>query len=302
MVYSRHIRLGAESYSSLGRVGQEKKKILASTFRRFRLWTSFEPSPVSVKGDYQWSDLFRNRKSGHLTEILRSFAASYPLTLIQQIKLCQNIVHRWTEMVNVNHPGSYPNHFIFKKLSIGMYLFNTSLVRRALNLPKITFSPEKLELFDKKLHVQQAFSKQDTIYINPTLSNCSDENSYIISCLIQEPNPESFYDFLATVPNRDPIAIAGAFFNFIEKYVRLNLIRLATNKELTFALNIFSNDISLRSDIYHVKSTQLAPAWEQLRLGFFPKYDGLNFIEISDSPSPSPDTGVYTDAEESDEV
>ena len=251
---------------------------------------------------YDWSDLFGIRKSGHLTEILRSFAASYPLSIIQQIKLCQNIAHRWTDMVNCQHPGSYPNHFIFKKLLIGLFLFNTSRVRHELNLPKITFSHEMLEFFDKQSYVQRIFANQDTIYINPTPSNCLDENSYIISCLIQEREPENLYDFLATVPIRDPIAIAGAFFNFIEKDARLKLIRLATNKELTFALNIFSNDINFRKDIYHVKSEQLKPAWEQLRLGFFPRYDGPNFIEISDSPPPSPDLGVYSDAEESDEV
>ena len=43
-----YFRLGAESYSSLGRLGKEEKKILASTFGQIRLWTSFESSPVSV--------------------------------------------------------------------------------------------------------------------------------------------------------------------------------------------------------------------------------------------------------------
>ena len=40
------IRLGAESYSSLGRVGKKENSV--STFGRFRLRTSFESSPVSV--------------------------------------------------------------------------------------------------------------------------------------------------------------------------------------------------------------------------------------------------------------
>ena len=38
--------LGAESYWSLGRVAKKEKKI---AFGRFRLWTSFESSPVLVK-------------------------------------------------------------------------------------------------------------------------------------------------------------------------------------------------------------------------------------------------------------
>ena len=42
-------RLGAESYWSLGRVAKKKKKIVAFIFERFRLWTSFESSPVPVK-------------------------------------------------------------------------------------------------------------------------------------------------------------------------------------------------------------------------------------------------------------
>ena len=44
-----YFRLGAESYSSLERVGKKEKKIFASTFGQIRLWTSFESSPVSVK-------------------------------------------------------------------------------------------------------------------------------------------------------------------------------------------------------------------------------------------------------------
>ena len=47
-------RLGAESYSSLGRVGKKMKKILASTFGQIRLWTSFESSPVSVNLYFSW--------------------------------------------------------------------------------------------------------------------------------------------------------------------------------------------------------------------------------------------------------
>ena len=43
-----YFRLGAESNSSLGRVRKKRKKSV-STFGRFRLWTSFESSPVSVK-------------------------------------------------------------------------------------------------------------------------------------------------------------------------------------------------------------------------------------------------------------
>ena len=48
-VHIVYFRLGAESYSSLGRVGKKRRKILASTFGRFPLWTSFDFSPVSVK-------------------------------------------------------------------------------------------------------------------------------------------------------------------------------------------------------------------------------------------------------------
>ena len=43
-----YFRLGAESYSSLGRVGKREENSV-STFGRFRLWTSLESSPVSVK-------------------------------------------------------------------------------------------------------------------------------------------------------------------------------------------------------------------------------------------------------------
>ena len=46
--WTRVFRLGAESYSSLGRVGKKKENSV-STFGLFRLWTSFESSPVSVK-------------------------------------------------------------------------------------------------------------------------------------------------------------------------------------------------------------------------------------------------------------
>ena len=42
-----YFRLGAESYSSLGRV-EKKEENSVSTFGRFRLWTSLESSPVSV--------------------------------------------------------------------------------------------------------------------------------------------------------------------------------------------------------------------------------------------------------------
>ena len=45
-----YFRLGAESYSSIERVGKKKKKNGVSTFGRFRLWTSSESSPVSVNG------------------------------------------------------------------------------------------------------------------------------------------------------------------------------------------------------------------------------------------------------------
>ena len=41
--------LGAESYASLGRVEKKREEKSVSSFRRFRLWTSFESSPVSVK-------------------------------------------------------------------------------------------------------------------------------------------------------------------------------------------------------------------------------------------------------------
>ena len=41
-------RLGAESYSSFGSVGKREENSV-STFGRFRLWTCFESSPVSVK-------------------------------------------------------------------------------------------------------------------------------------------------------------------------------------------------------------------------------------------------------------
>ena len=44
-----YFRLGAESYSSLGRVAKKREENSVSTFGRFRLWTSFESSPVSVK-------------------------------------------------------------------------------------------------------------------------------------------------------------------------------------------------------------------------------------------------------------
>ena len=43
-----YFRLGAESYSSLGRV-EKLEENSVSTLGRFRLWTSFESSPVSVK-------------------------------------------------------------------------------------------------------------------------------------------------------------------------------------------------------------------------------------------------------------
>ena len=43
-----YFRIGVESYLSLGRVGKRKANSV-STFGRFRLWTSFESSPVSVK-------------------------------------------------------------------------------------------------------------------------------------------------------------------------------------------------------------------------------------------------------------
>ena len=47
----KYFRLGAESYSSLGRVEKKRKENSLSTFGRFRLRTSFESSPVSVKMD-----------------------------------------------------------------------------------------------------------------------------------------------------------------------------------------------------------------------------------------------------------
>ena len=43
-----NFRLGAESYSSLGRV-ERREENTVSTFGRFRLRTSFESSPVSFK-------------------------------------------------------------------------------------------------------------------------------------------------------------------------------------------------------------------------------------------------------------
>ena len=43
-----YFRLGAESYSSLGRVGKKEENSV-STFELFRLGTSFESAPVSVK-------------------------------------------------------------------------------------------------------------------------------------------------------------------------------------------------------------------------------------------------------------
>ena len=252
---------------------------------------------------FEWRDLFSNRKSGHMTEILRSFAASYPLKLINQIKFCKNFAERWNEMLIANHPATFPQHFLCKKLSIGMYLYNISQVRISLNLPKISFPPEKLELFEKKSYLQRVFSDRETIYLDPTPSECKDENSYIIYSICQQANPEMLYDFLAQVPNRDPIAVVGLFSNYLEKDIRMRLIRLATPMELTFALDIFSNDLSLRADIFRVRNAQLAPAWDQLRMGFFPAYNGNNYIQISDSPSASPDQGVFSDDEESsDEV
>ena len=44
-----YFRLGADSYSSLGRVGKKREEKSVSTFGRFGLWTSSESSPVSVK-------------------------------------------------------------------------------------------------------------------------------------------------------------------------------------------------------------------------------------------------------------
>ena len=46
-----YFRLGVESYSSLWRVGRRGEKSV-STFGQMRLWTSFESSPVSVKGPF----------------------------------------------------------------------------------------------------------------------------------------------------------------------------------------------------------------------------------------------------------
>ena len=46
-----YFRLSAELYSSLGRVGKKREENSASTFGRFRLWTSFESSPLSVKAE-----------------------------------------------------------------------------------------------------------------------------------------------------------------------------------------------------------------------------------------------------------
>ena len=42
-----YFRLGAESYSSLGRVGKKREENSVSPFGRFRPWTNFESSPVS---------------------------------------------------------------------------------------------------------------------------------------------------------------------------------------------------------------------------------------------------------------
>ena len=49
-------RLGDESYSMThtpsSDASEKKEENSVSTFGRFRLWTSFESSPVSVKGDF----------------------------------------------------------------------------------------------------------------------------------------------------------------------------------------------------------------------------------------------------------
>ena len=44
--------LGAESYSSLGRVGKKREENSVSTFGRVRLWTSFESLPIWVKDNF----------------------------------------------------------------------------------------------------------------------------------------------------------------------------------------------------------------------------------------------------------
>ena len=44
-----YFRLGADSYSSLGRVGK-REEINVSTFGRFRLWISLEYSPAGMGG------------------------------------------------------------------------------------------------------------------------------------------------------------------------------------------------------------------------------------------------------------
>ena len=53
----------ALSHTRRSNASKKEKKILASTFGRFRLWTSFESSPVSVKA-FNLRDNFQN--SGNL--------------------------------------------------------------------------------------------------------------------------------------------------------------------------------------------------------------------------------------------
>ena len=199
------------------------------------------------------SELFRNRKTSNLITVLKNFSASYPTALISQIDLYRNICLRWEQMLMSNHAGLSPNHFVFKRLCLSFYLYNSSSIRSALNLPKLTLPSNQLELFEEDNFLRTIFSGVEHVFLDPIPNESMDMNSLIISSLSQEPNPEHLLSFLSRVPVRDPVAIISGYANYLEADHQESLIRLLTDKEIACVLAVFSEDFRLRARIFRIK-------------------------------------------------
>lgn len=252
---------------------------------------------------FRMDPIFQVRKSGNLIKVLKSFRAEYPLNLIDQISLWRIMSTRWEEMKRVQHPGCSPRHYIFLKLRFCYFLYNSSVSRKSLNLPKIVLPPGDIDLFGENNFLRHVFSNDEFIFLDPEPTRDLDQNSHILVSLAQERSEEPLCEFLKDGPPRDDLAIICAYMNFLERDQRKKLIRLSTDKEISILLEVFAENLQLRSDVFNIRNEKFSRAWLRLSRGFFPVYEGPNRIIISDSPPTSPDQGVYEDfSDHSDEV
>lgn len=187
-------------------------------------------------------------------------------------------------------------------MCLPFFLYNTSQIRAALNLPKVILSQNQLALFEEKNFLKTIFESVETIFLDPVPTQDMDLNSLIISSLAQEPNPDQLLSFLSRVPVRDPMVICTGFANFLEKDHQQSLIRLAMDREFSYVLSVFNEDHKLRARVFQIKNAQRAPAWARLGAGYFTPSDSHDQIIIEDFTPGTPESGILTDGEESDEV